>query len=222
MTAVLTFTGPPPGLAPLTDFILDDVNGAAGLYALHAASDPGIRLYVLDAAVYLPWYTPEITDEQALGLGIGAATVVFTVLNAVILRPLPYPDADEIISVSASDKGEDMEVLTDRTLQRWRETSRTTTAIAVLRPASAVIAAPGGVAEVRGEAVTPSFFDVFKVAPLHGRVARVTALSGRKAKQAAFAAQSGAFARILGSMAAGAAQHADVLASAQVGKGASS
>lgn len=41
-------------------------------------------------------------------------------------------------------------------------------------------------------------------------------------KRHAFRAQSGAFARILGSMAAGAAQHADVLASAQVGKGASS
>ena len=70
MTAVLTFVSPPPGLAPLTDFILDDVNGAAGLYALHAAADPAIRLYVLDAAVYLPWYNPEITDEQAAGLSI--------------------------------------------------------------------------------------------------------------------------------------------------------
>ncbi|MEX1080070.1 MAG: flagellar assembly protein FliW [Homoserinimonas sp.] len=72
MTAVLTFTTPPPGLAPLVDFILDDVGGAAGIYALHAASDPSIRLYVLDAAVYLPWYTPEITDEQALALGVTA------------------------------------------------------------------------------------------------------------------------------------------------------
>lgn len=84
MTAVLTFASPPPGLAPLVDFILDDVAGAAGIYALHAASDPGIRLYVLDAAVYLPWYTPEITDEQALGLGISAPedAMVLVVANA--------------------------------------------------------------------------------------------------------------------------------------------
>ena len=84
MTAVLTFTSPPPGLAPLVDFILDDVNGAAGLYALHAATDPSIRLYVLDAAVYLPWYSPEITDEQAAGLGITAAedAMVLVVTNA--------------------------------------------------------------------------------------------------------------------------------------------
>ena len=84
MTAVLTFASPPPGLAPMVDFILDDVGGASGLYALHAATDPGIRLYVLDAAVYLPWYNPEITDEQALGLGISAPedAMVLVVANA--------------------------------------------------------------------------------------------------------------------------------------------
>ena len=84
MTAALSFVSPPPGLDPLTDFILDDVNGAAGLYALHAAKDPGIRLYVLDAAVYLPWYTPEITDEQAAELDLGGPedAMVLVVANA--------------------------------------------------------------------------------------------------------------------------------------------
>lgn len=84
MTAALSFLSPPPGLDPLTDFILDDVNGAAGLYALHAGSDPRIRLYVLDAAVYLPWYTPEITDEQAAGIGLTAPedAMVLVVANA--------------------------------------------------------------------------------------------------------------------------------------------
>ncbi len=84
MTAALNFLSPPPGLDPLTEFILDDVTGAAGLYALHAASDPGIRLYVLDAAVYLPWYTPEITDEQASGLAIISPddAMVLVVANA--------------------------------------------------------------------------------------------------------------------------------------------
>lgn len=84
MTAVLTFTAPPPGLAPLTDFILDEVNGAGGLYALHAAHKPSIRLYVLDAAVYLPWYTPEISDEQGRTLGIRKPedAMVLVVANA--------------------------------------------------------------------------------------------------------------------------------------------
>jgi flagellar assembly factor FliW len=84
MTAILTFASPPPGLAPLTHFILDDVNGAAGLYALHAATDPAVRLYVLDAAVYLPWYTPEISDEQAASLGLTGPedAMVLVVANA--------------------------------------------------------------------------------------------------------------------------------------------
>lgn len=84
MTAALTFTSPPPGLMPHAEFILDDVNGAAGLYALHATADPAIRLYVLDAAVYLPWYTPEINDEQASGLELTDAedAMVLVVANA--------------------------------------------------------------------------------------------------------------------------------------------
>ena len=72
MSVALTFVTPPPGLAPVTDFILDEVAGASGLYSLHAAANPGIRLYVLDAAVYLTWYTPEISDEQCLALDVKA------------------------------------------------------------------------------------------------------------------------------------------------------
>ena len=70
MSVALTFVTPPPGLAPLTDFILDEIAGASGLYSLHAIADPSIRLYVLDAAVYLSWYTPVISDEQCLALDL--------------------------------------------------------------------------------------------------------------------------------------------------------
>ena len=65
--AALTFLAPPPGLAPSVHFILEDVDGAVGLYSLTADDDaPGAphRLYVIDASVYLPGYNPEITDEQ--------------------------------------------------------------------------------------------------------------------------------------------------------------
>jgi flagellar assembly factor FliW len=64
MSAVLDFVTPPPGLAPFTDFSLDDIDGVVGLYSLRSLDDTSIRLFVLDASVHLPNYTPEIPDQQ--------------------------------------------------------------------------------------------------------------------------------------------------------------
>lgn len=64
MSTGLTFLTPPPGLAPEVHFELEEIDGAAGLFALTAASGGNHRLYVLDASVYLPDYHPEITDDQ--------------------------------------------------------------------------------------------------------------------------------------------------------------
>src|SRR4026209_2079484 len=43
----------------------------------------------------LPWFAVAFT--LTLGLGIGANTAIFSVINGVLLRPLPYPDADRIM-----------------------------------------------------------------------------------------------------------------------------
>lgn len=72
MTA-LAFIAPPPGFAPFVDFTLSDIDGAEGLYSLEATQDAGIRLFVLDAAVFLPDYTPVISDEQSAALGLATA-----------------------------------------------------------------------------------------------------------------------------------------------------
>ncbi len=73
MSVALTFLAPPPGLSPLRDFSLDAVVGAPGLYALVAEDDRNLRLYVVDAGVYLPHYAPVITDEHAGALGLTTA-----------------------------------------------------------------------------------------------------------------------------------------------------
>ncbi|WP_136612052.1 flagellar assembly protein FliW [Sinomonas albida] len=58
--STLTFTEPLPGLAPYTDYTLDAVDGAVGLFSLRPATAPEVRLFVLDASVYVPHYAPEI------------------------------------------------------------------------------------------------------------------------------------------------------------------
>jgi flagellar assembly factor FliW len=90
VTAPVAFVAPPFGLEPLVDFVLDEVEGAAGLFALRATGSeagPGsrsgsgsvsdaaeaVRLFVLDAAVHLPDYSPVLTDEQTTGLDLHEA-----------------------------------------------------------------------------------------------------------------------------------------------------
>jgi flagellar assembly factor FliW len=84
LSATLTFIAPPPGLAPLVDFTLDDIEGAEGLYALRAKADTNRRLFVLDAAVHLPHYTPVLSDEQCEALDVSTPE---NVLLLVIVNP---------------------------------------------------------------------------------------------------------------------------------------
>lgn len=70
MSATLSFVSPPPGLAPLTEFRLTEIGGAAGLFSLTSAEDQHTRLFVLDASVYLPAYAPVISDEHARTLAL--------------------------------------------------------------------------------------------------------------------------------------------------------
>lgn len=58
--SALTFAEPMPGLAPHTRFDLDPVDGADGLYSLRPEDDPSLRLFLLDATVYVPGYAPDI------------------------------------------------------------------------------------------------------------------------------------------------------------------
>lgn len=73
MITALNFASPPPGFEPLLDFTLTGIDGATGLYSLRADEDVDLRLFVLDANVYLPHYHPEISVEQSDSVGIDSA-----------------------------------------------------------------------------------------------------------------------------------------------------
>ncbi len=66
----LTFVAPPPGLAPLVDFTLERIDGAEGLYALQSIAVPERRMFVLDPFIYMPGYTPELSDEQCARINL--------------------------------------------------------------------------------------------------------------------------------------------------------
>ena len=79
----VTFTAPMPGLENVQDFTLRSVEGATGLYALEAGSPSPVRLFLADAAVFVPGYAPPIPEAtlQALELEQDQDLQVLVVLN---------------------------------------------------------------------------------------------------------------------------------------------
>jgi flagellar assembly factor FliW len=88
--ARLTFTAPPPGFAPLTDFDLAAVDGAPGLYTLRDTAGADLRLFLIDPTFYVPEYLPAIGDEDlaALQLSSPAEADVYVVANIVDGAPV--------------------------------------------------------------------------------------------------------------------------------------
>ena len=89
MNIALTFTVAPFGLEPLSDFVLSPIEHTDGLFALvgSGTTDTGVedpRLFLLDAAVHLPSYAPELADAQAASIGLDSAAdaMLLVVANA--------------------------------------------------------------------------------------------------------------------------------------------
>jgi flagellar assembly factor FliW len=79
----LTFVEPPLGLEPLTDFTLEQIEGPDGLFALQSVDDPARRMFLLNPAVYVPNYHPELSDAQAAALNLSTPdeAALFVIAN---------------------------------------------------------------------------------------------------------------------------------------------
>ena len=76
MSGAVTFVASPPGLSPLVDFDLEPVADSDGLYTLRALEAPDVRLFVIDAPMYLPDYHPEVSLQQLQSIGANETSEV--------------------------------------------------------------------------------------------------------------------------------------------------
>ncbi|MBI4905192.1 MAG: ABC transporter permease [Acidobacteria bacterium] len=113
-----------------------------------------------------------IVAVLALALGIGANTAMFSVAYGLLLRPLPYADADRVAMVFMNYGPRDFQygTMCVRDYLTWKENNRAFEEPALLRTLRMDIGGKEGVPEqVQGASVTSSFFPMLGVRPLIGR-----------------------------------------------------
>jgi predicted permease len=105
-----------------------------------------------------------------LALGIGANTAIFTVVNAVLLRQLPYPQAERIVAVGAQFSSSPLNAVDDPRFLFWYEHQNSFEALAAHMGGGGVNLAGDGLPElVPAQRVSVDFFRVLGVAPVVGR-----------------------------------------------------
>ena len=107
-----------------------------------------------------------------LGLGIGATTAVFSLVNAVMLRPLPFVEPDRVVvlwsDISALGGGARSET-TLPNYTRWKERASSFEDMAALLPVTYSLTGDGEPARLEGTRATTNFFSLLGLQPILGR-----------------------------------------------------
>jgi putative ABC transport system permease protein len=106
---------------------------------------------------------------MALALGIGANTAIFSVVNGVLLRPLPFEDPDRLVRLGEWSQQVPGMSISYPNLLDWREQNRVFTEIAATRFVSYNLTGVDEPERLQGRDVTANFFDVLGVKPALGR-----------------------------------------------------
>jgi putative ABC transport system permease protein len=105
-----------------------------------------------------------------LALGIGANTAIFSVVDAVLLRPMPYPDGDRIVAVGHVKKGMDEDgIFSYPDYVDFRDQSKAFAQLGGLVGDQAILTGRGSPDRLQGLMVTGNFFDVLQAPPALGR-----------------------------------------------------
>jgi len=104
-----------------------------------------------------------------LTLGIGANTAIFTIVDAVLLRPLPYPAADRLVTVGDRTAAGYSSNVGFTTMVDWRERSRSFDELALMRGWQPTLLVNGEAQRLDAVRVSWNYFDMMGVRPALGR-----------------------------------------------------
>src|SRR3954467_11165704 len=125
--------------------------------------------YALRALVRTPGYAA--VTILTLALGIGANTAIFSVVNGVMLKPLPYPRQDRLMFITSTfpGLGFDRFWVSPPEWIEFKERNRSFSGVGAYRDGSVNLGTPERPRRVNSAIVTPELLDVLGVAPLRGR-----------------------------------------------------
>jgi hypothetical protein len=94
-----------------------------------------------------------------LAFGIGANTAIFSVYNAVLLKPLPYADPGRIVTLWEQQPSENLSTVAPANFVDWRAQANSFSEMAALQPFSNfILTGHGEPARLAGAAVSSNFF----------------------------------------------------------------
>ena len=104
-----------------------------------------------------------------LALGIGANTAMFSIVDAVLLRPLPFPEPERMVRLWETPTSTQHNNTTTLTFQDWKRQANLFEALSVEESFRAAVAAGGDPMRVPGKMVSAEYFKVFGVKAGMGR-----------------------------------------------------
>ena len=127
--------------------------------------------YALRMLVKNPGFT--LVAVLTLALGIGANTAIFSVVNTVLLKPLPYPHSESLIKVWTRFTGiglpNDQNWFSAPEFRDLLQQNRSFADVAVISPGTANLGVSGSPQSVTGAAVSPALFGILGISPRLGR-----------------------------------------------------
>ena len=109
------------------------------------------------------------TVALTLGLGIGATTAIFTVVSGVLLRPLPYPEPERLVSIQEDFGREPNVFIASTEVVEWQKHSRTLSQVAAYFNCSVNLLGAESAERLECGSVTQSLLPALGVRPLLGR-----------------------------------------------------
>jgi len=105
-----------------------------------------------------------------LALGIGANTAVFSIVNGVLLNPLPFPHSDQLVALGENKPNFENGSISYPNFFDWQKDNRSFSSMAVSRVFSFSLIGAGEPEQIDGDLVSSDFFSILGVKPVTGRL----------------------------------------------------